>query len=861
MAHLLEQNELWRASLGDHGDKARKVEREQLRSAFYSFRKNTEVLVQRIAVTLPTLTKHDISHLDALWETAALIAGESYPMNPLEGFVFGGAILLHDAALCFEAYSGGINEIRGTVAWKDAYAAELSACSRLPDDELKYNADFSALRELHAKEAANLAEREWIDPDTQQPLFLIEDSVLRKHLGQLIGKIASSHHWDIELVGSEFRNQVNAVSPLPREWRIDPLKLACLLRCADAAHIDHDRAPDFLHALIRRRGVSFNHWQAQNRIARPDLDMADENGSTLIFTSTRPFPVSDSASWWIAYDAACLVDQEIRASNALLEARKIAGPSAIFRIRRVKGVESPERMSEHVRAENWEPCSAMLHVGNVEKLIATLGGEQLYGAGPDALGIAIRELTQNSRDAIHARRAVDPGFEGSVLIRIQRDPTGATLLVEDDGLGMSRRVLTGPLLDFGSSFWVSSLVRQEFPGLRSSKFRPVGQFGIGFYSVFMIANQVRVASRRWDDGLNAMNQLIFENGVSLRPLLVAEKPLDLRGNLSTQVSLRLKEKIFSENGKIEIKRNVVNGTNFLVECEDYLAALCAGLDVKVLYDGGDGIKKEIHRGHPMDQRFHADWLRKLSFARYQDPSVEKYIEENVRRLRPILEGGVCHGLAAILTRRSNAQEFLNVATVGGLATTVHHRGPGSYLGYIDFKPKTTKRDQGEFSASHSAIRVWAEEQFQILMHSRLDPAEQCIAAEGLAHFNMDPSPIMRVCVGFDGNIAFLNLHEIASLLERMDMAILKPGWMDHADVHNSIFHLPNRALIRPFLGGVFYNLTLTSGVPRESYSAIGCIHRALLAQGKSPQWRLEKSVAPSPLFGALDALVVSIKPI
>jgi hypothetical protein len=44
-----------------------------------------------------------------------------------------------------------------------------------------------------------------------------------------------------------------------------------------------------------------------------------ESRSSLIFTSTRAFPVSDSMSWWIAYGANCLIDKEIHASNALLE--------------------------------------------------------------------------------------------------------------------------------------------------------------------------------------------------------------------------------------------------------------------------------------------------------------------------------------------------------------------------------------------------------------------------------------------------------------------------------------------------------------------------------------------------------------
>lgn len=503
----------------------------------------------------------------------------------------------------------------------------------------------------------------------------------------------------------------------------------------------------------------------------------------------------------------------------------------------------------------------MLHVGNVEKLIGELGGEALYGAGTDQFGIALRELIQNARDAIHARRNFDSHFEGSVRVRLQRNPDAIRLLVEDDGIGMSRRVLTGPLLDFGSSFWASSLVKEEFPGLRSSRFQSVGRFGIGFYSVFMIATEVCVASRRWDQGQNEVTQLIFENGVSLRPLLISERPADLPHDVSTRIALGIKVGILSEDGKIEVKRNVMNGKNFFVEVADYIAALCAGLDVKITYEDSNGSKVEIHAGHPLKTQQHANWLRKLSFAHFQDPSVGKYIDENHHRLRPISEGDKCFGLAAISTQRTNTQEFLNAATVGGLASSVHHRGPSDYIGYIDFKPKSAKRDQDGYAASETAMQVWADGQFKLLMQSKLTPLEQSAAAASFANFNFDPSPILRVCVGFDGQVALLDLVELTKLMERMDVAFLKSRVMDYADAHNDIYFIPNRALIRPLQSGNLYELSMVSGVPKKDCSVAGCIHRALLQQGKSPRWIVEKDIARSFIFGTLDAVVVTTKPV
>ena len=119
---------LWVVSLGrKEADQEIERKKERLRSVLERFRAHASVITSRVAATFPQLTVHDVTHLDALWETADLIAGKDYPLNPLEAFVFGGAILLHDAAHCFEAYEGGQDAVRNTLAWKDAPASEMAA--------------------------------------------------------------------------------------------------------------------------------------------------------------------------------------------------------------------------------------------------------------------------------------------------------------------------------------------------------------------------------------------------------------------------------------------------------------------------------------------------------------------------------------------------------------------------------------------------------------------------------------------------------------------------------------------------------------------------------------------------------------
>jgi hypothetical protein len=844
----IQDTSLWRRSLGAGAGNQNK--REGLRQSLLSFRQNASHVVAQVSATLPELTQHDITHLDALWETASVICGDDYPLNPLEAFVFGGAVLLHDSALCFEAYVGGKGAIRQTLVWRDHYESLREGNDGEDFHGLECMADFLALRSLHAAQAEILCEQSWEDPDTTEPLYLIENVTLRKHLGPLIGRIAASHHWDLDEVAQKLPNQVNALASYPRDWRIDPIKIACMLRCADAAHIDSERAPDFLHALIKRRGISFSHWKAQNKLSGPDIDQSDVTQSSLLFTSTMKYRECDSDSWWLAYDAAQMIDREIRESNAMLEGR--GDVSLPFKAKRVKGVESPELMCKYIQVEGWSPCVADVHVSNVEKLIGALGGEQLYGNGIDNLEVAIRELVQNSRDAIHARREYDPEFTGRVLVRLKKKDNDYWLSIEDDGIGMSKRVLTGPLLDFGLSFWTSSLVQKEFPGLRSSKFCSIGRFGIGFYSIFMCAEEVQVTTRPWKGGASDICQLHFKNGLSLRPILKNSAPESYSWKSSTQVLLRIKPGVVSGNN-FSIKRTVQGLEDIDVFFGSYVAAICAGLDAPVYFGLENGSAVEIHP-EKIDESNCLDWIKRISFSREQS-GLDDYIAKNSLRMRPIMDHGKCFGYAALSLSVSGKQNFLSIRTVGGLSTTVHGRSEGDYVGFIDYAPKSAKRDGFQYSASPSAVRQWAEDQKKLVDINDLDPLERHAMACSLCGFGVDPIDIAVVFVIHNKKTMFFDFDGLADLALHSPVAFFKSNLIDHIECHHVVDYLDGYALVRPLSNGNFLSLKEEKHDFSEDYSMFGCLLRAILLKGYKADVKVTKNFERS-AFGMMDLVAV-----
>jgi len=95
------------------------------------------MLTAQIQKEFPFLTLHDVAHLDALWTLADLIAGTDYPMTPTEAFVFGGAVLLHDAGLSIAAFKGGLPELNKTPEWRDSSAIATEKMGAYSDGDVE----------------------------------------------------------------------------------------------------------------------------------------------------------------------------------------------------------------------------------------------------------------------------------------------------------------------------------------------------------------------------------------------------------------------------------------------------------------------------------------------------------------------------------------------------------------------------------------------------------------------------------------------------------------------------------------------------------------------------------------------------
>lgn len=726
LSATVSNSRLWKTTLAFHDSDQFVSERERLRSTFLSFRERAGQLAGEIRKDLPDLTVHDLSHLDALWEISSTIVGDVYSLTPAEAFVLGGAFLMHDLAMSVAATEGGFSKIIKDPRWADLVTYEYQrAYGRYPSSEeilqpepnLQKKALFNLLRQIHAENAEKLAFLSFTSSDGT-PLFLIEDTEIRQTFGRIIGQVAHSHWWSISEVEKNFGRVIGSPHWCPPDWTIDPLKLACILRVADAAHLDARRAPTFLKAFSNLSPASEEHWIFQEKLNKPYL-----GEDALVYTAGRAFPLKEASAWWLCLDTLRIADRELRSVDALFAEKGYLR----FAAKRVAGVDTPDRLASYIQTDGWLPINAMVHVTDLPSIIHSIGGDELYGKRPE---VALRELVQNSCDAIRARRVYEKRVSdfGKITVTLSETKEGEFWLeVADNGIGMSERVLTDFLLDFGRSFWGSPQMQEELPGLLSSGIKPIGKYGIGFFSVFMIAEQVMVATRRSDLAARETLVLEFSSGIEGRPIL---RPADKNEQLidgGTHIKMKLKRNPYTEGGLLFERFN-----DKQLSLAEVCRNMCPAIETD-LYSIEKGIELKVISANDwqsMDGYKLLDRMKTHSKPIINNDEIEEYKKKAAGNLRVLVNNnGEIVGRALIsigYALHGDDMDYLSgVVTVGGLQASQLSGICGILVG----QPIRASRDDAMPIVSDSVLKSWAEEQTDLVPNLWTTPKEQAACAQ------------------------------------------------------------------------------------------------------------------------------------
>ena len=173
--------------------------------------------------------------------------------------------------------------------------------------------------------------------------------------------------------------------------------------------------------------------------------------------------------------------------------------------------------------------------------------------------VFIRELVSNASDACDKVRFLaiqNPDYLGEqkdLEVRIEYDADQKTFTIADSGIGMSKKDLIknlGTIAKTGTTSFIEAISK-------GSSLNLIGQFGVGFYSAYLVSNKVVVTSKMNDDDQHVW---ISTAGASYT---VSKDP---RGNTigrGSRITLHLKEDAYEFYEQEVIKKNIKKYSEFI----------------------------------------------------------------------------------------------------------------------------------------------------------------------------------------------------------------------------------------------------------------------------------------------------------
>ena len=480
-------------------------------------------ILNEISIYFNNYTLHDIDHSMRVLYYMCAIAGYDTlkDMSDLELAMIIYVALLHDVGMWIS--SDEVSQIENSPQF-EFYLRKNNRNKTLALQDY--------IRPIHGKRSY-----EYLMSDKKIIRLLSNGELSTVSFVEDVALICQSHMESIRWIDEKLKEK------FAKNYDYNSKYIALLLRLADYIDFDSQRAPQYLLEHKHLGKFSYMEWKKHAVVC--NQDKIDEERKEIFFD----IECDDFNLYCKLIDTLDLMSKEIY--DSVSYSKHFAKP--LYHLR----ISEKTRINIVTKGFKPEKFSFTLDYYKVTNLLM---GENLYGDKKCGL----RELLQNCFDACSVMKEYysisDPTISYDPQVSIIYNYDNETVVIKDNGTGMSKDIIEKYFLTIGKSYY-----RSDEYGKLGYQINPTGTFGIGFLACFMLSHKVTV------------NTKYYENGETHSFLLDKDSRyicyLDEKfvGSHGTEIALSMDEfnKVFSEESIISyIDRNFYRlDVNMNVYCQ------------------------------------------------------------------------------------------------------------------------------------------------------------------------------------------------------------------------------------------------------------------------------------------------------
>lgn len=420
----------------------------------------------------PTFTLHDETHSVNVCQWMWVLLGEEgrKKLTPHEAALLLMAACCHDIGMAVSPEQEEQMRLRTYPGWDDYFRQNLKDDEEYEETKVisdRILRNFVRMRH-HERIGENLRESDW--PDA-----LFDEELDR----DLLLALCRSHGAELEGAELTCRGEL-----------YDLRMCAVLLRLADLLDFDAGRAPE---VLFRQMGLDrpkdAESWRS-----------AEEHQKNRTGRFREKF-VNGRIPYIAQYDNPG-VEQEIRKYLDWVDLELTRCRNCLSQSERWKNLDLPYKVDDEKVKRKGYAAGKFRMTMDQDKVIDLLTGENLY-SDP---GVFVRELLQNSVDAVLMRAKQDLGFsleQGLIQIDTWMDEEANTWFrIRDNGTGMNEHIIQNHFLKVGNSYYTSEEFKYANRHAPKGSYTAISRFGIGILSCFMgdkEHTQLKVSTKRFDE--------------------------------------------------------------------------------------------------------------------------------------------------------------------------------------------------------------------------------------------------------------------------------------------------------------------------------------------------------------------------